>query len=181
MMRVITVSATGYTLRRGEAVCFASRALDLEGHGMTGQSRWTALAGLLLGVTLIVSAGCQNKPKTSDKDIVRIEYAQAHAMVHATKVEDRAVLVDPRPSNHRRTRTIQGSLHIPIQDMTAGDPRLAEAGRIIVFGSDWQDDLSSAAAKRLIALGYQNVFDYRGGVAEWQTQGGSVVVVAPAN
>jgi rhodanese-related sulfurtransferase len=178
-VRVIADPAGGYTLRNGTAVCFASQALELEGCEMAGSHfRWKALAGLVLATTLL-SVGCQNKPKTSDKDIVRIEYAQVHAMVHAKKAEDRAVLVDPRPSNHRRTRTIQDSLHIPIQDMTAGDPRLVAAGRIIVFGSDWQDDLSSAAAKRLIALGYQNVFDYRGGVAEWQKQGGSVVVVEP--
>lgn len=134
---------------------------------------------ILLLITLTVGGhlGCQGRSRTSDNDIVRVEYGQVRTMVTTIKAEDHAILVDPRPANHRRTSTIQGSLHIPIQDMRANDPRLAQAGRIVVFGSNWTDDLSSAAAKRLIALGYGNVFDYRGGVADWQKNGGSVVTI----
>jgi len=138
-----------------------------------------SVVATLLAATLVLGSllGCQGRARTSDDDIVRVEFAAVRTMVTTIKAEDQAILVDPRPANHRRASTIQGSLHIPIQDMRANDPRLAQAGRIVVFGSDWTDDLSSAAAKRLIALGYGRVFDYRGGVADWQKNGGSVVTI----
>jgi len=133
---------------------------------------------------LFAAAGCNQQPKTSDDDIVRIEHAELERMMQSTKAADQIVMVDPRPDNTRREKTIMGSLHIPMQDMTADDPRLVAAGRIVVFGSNWQDALSDAAAKRLIALRYRRVFVYRGGVSDWESRGGTVVRVqqpTPAN
>ena len=41
----------------------------------------------------------------------------------------------------------------------------------VVYAGGWTDDLSIAGAKRLLALGYKNVFEFRGGIELWQSEG----------
>ncbi|MHC4996238.1 MAG: rhodanese-like domain-containing protein, partial [Planctomycetota bacterium] len=51
------------------------------------------------------------------------------------------------------------------------DAQLQEAKKIVVYGSDSIDPLPLAGAKKMLALGYVNIYQYRGGVVEWQEKG----------
>src|SRR5690606_22766036 len=103
--------------------------------------------------------------KTSDADIKRVEYADVVKMLGNEK--EKAVLLDVRPGRHYDAEHLPDARHIALPDLVSHDERLADARHIIVYGTDFRDPLSPAAAKKLTVLGYQNVFDFRGGVEAW--------------
>ena len=84
------------------------------------------------------------------------------------------VLVDARQPSKFAQGHIPGAVNIFLPDLRASDSRLAGARAIVVYGNGWQDDLSRAAAKRLIRLRYNAIYEFRGGMEVWQAEGGKV-------
>jgi rhodanese-related sulfurtransferase len=72
-----------------------------------------------------------------------------------------------RPSTGR----LPNAINIYLPDIRGGNAQLQEAKKIVVYGADWTDPLPIAGAKRLLVFGYQNVYQYRGGVEEWREKG----------
>jgi rhodanese-related sulfurtransferase len=90
--------------------------------------------------------------------------------------DDRVVLVDVRQPSGFAEEHIPGAINLPLNTLRAGEPALAEAQSIVVYASGSPEDpLAGAAAKRLLALGYSNVLEFRGGLDEWTTKGGRTV------
>ncbi len=116
-----------------------------------------------------LAAGCSTK--TSDVDL---EVTTAPKVTNLlANSHGQTVLVDVRTASDYAAGHIPGAINIYILDITEGDPRLADAKTIVVYSSG-QDMLSWAAAKKMLALGYKNVMDFRGGLAEWKNNGGAV-------
>lgn len=112
--------------------------------------------------------GCPSQPKTSDKDLNLINRSLLHAMMQDEKHKDELVVIDVRKPTPYAEGHIPGAINIPVVDLKKDDPRLAKAKTIVVYASGQPDDLLSwAAGKKLVALGYVNVFDFRGGMEEW--------------
>jgi rhodanese-related sulfurtransferase len=128
--------------------------------------------GMAMVLVLVGLGGCGAPAKTSDKDLQTLDYTQVRDMLAGTK--SRTVLVDVRSPAKYRQGHIPGSMNVPVQEIVEQDPRFAEVDNIIVYASGWTDYLSSAAAKKMVALGYQNVHDFRGGLEMWQSYGGRV-------
>lgn len=126
-----------------------------------------------------VLVGC-DATKTSDEDIDRIEYAQVRRLLD-NSAKEKAVLVDVRPASQYQAEHLPGAINIPLPQIVSRDGRLAEARRIIVYGNDFRDPLSPAAAKKMIVLGYRNVHDFRGGLAAWKESGGLTESVTAAD
>ena len=55
---------------------------------------------------------------------------------------------------------------------TGGGKKRQRHGVLYCNGGDCED--SQLLASKLLALGYRNVFDYRGGVGDWKRNGGRV-------
>ncbi len=138
------------------------------------------LAFACLVMLALVPACSWWKVSTSDKDIKTITTSELRGL--QAKEKDRVALVDVRPVAKHEAGHIPGSINIALPDIVEGDRRLGNAKVIVVYGSGYQDYLSPAAAKRLMALGYKNVHDYRGGVELWQDDGGKLVgnAITPA-
>jgi rhodanese-related sulfurtransferase len=130
-----------------------------------------ALVAALVAATLVCS-GCNQKPKTSDQDIVTISDKELITMVEKAQAKKQVlVILDPRsPAKFAQAR-LPNAINIHLPQIVAGDARLAKAKQIIVYGTGWMDYSSPAAAKRLLALGYVNVFDFRGGLELWHEAG----------
>ncbi|HEX7010845.1 MAG TPA: rhodanese-like domain-containing protein [Phycisphaeraceae bacterium] len=129
---------------------------------------------VVLAAVLGLSACQFQAKKTSDQDLDLVDYDRLAQFLRDS--DTRTVLIDPRPADRFAQGHIPGAINIPLPQIQAADPRLIEAQRIVVYGSDWRDMISPAAAKKLIALGYQNVFDYRGGLEMWRLEGGRIEV-----
>jgi rhodanese-related sulfurtransferase len=135
------------------------------------------IAPALLLAVCLTATGCQDQIKTSDEDLKQLTYAQAVDLLQNTKKA--AVLLDPRPPAKFEKAHLPGAINIPMPDLIAGHPDLARAKSIIVYGAGWSDYLSSAAAKKMIALGYKNIYDFRGGIEQWKAEGGRVLEATP--
>jgi len=132
------------------------------------------LVGLFsLSLTLGMLTGCQSEPKTSDQDLSQLEYPEFLKMKADPKRT--LVIVDVRSPERYADGHIPGAINISIPDLRPGDERLAQATDIVVYATGWTEYLSPAAAKKLLALKYENVYDFRGGIEMWQAYGGKVV------
>jgi len=125
----------------------------------------------ILTIGLLLLTGCNQPPKIDDKDLQRIEYPALLEMLNNPKPKHRTILIDVRSKDKYVQGHIPKALNIPIQDLVWQDPRLMEAKNLVVYAGGWTDYRSPAAAKKLLALGYKNVFDFRGGIETWQAYG----------
>ena len=125
---------------------------------------------LMVGLTL---SSCRTgSVKTSDRDIATISYMDLLEMLqdntHAT------VLIDVRPTDKFAQGHLPGAINIYLPDLHGGEDRLAEVDNIIVYGQDAKDLLPPAAQKKLLAIGYRNVYLFREGLALWMSKTGQL-------
>lgn len=126
---------------------------------------------------VLALVGCEGMTAVSDADLQVIDIER---FLELRGDEDAAlVVVDVRPAEAFEEAHIPGAINIPLPQLTAQHPSLINAQHIVVYGKDWDSLLSPAAAKKLIALGYRNVYDLRGGLKQWRLKGHAVETVEP--
>ena len=140
----------------------------------------TLLAALLVAGGLFAClAGCE--PKTSDRDIVWVEPAEA--LTEGAKPRGlfgsggtRVIWLDPRLPAEYEKEHIEGAINMPFATISdeAAD-RLAGSSAFIVYGNDYADPIAASASKRLMEMGYKRVFTLRGGLRAWKRDGQPVV------
>jgi len=119
------------------------------------------LAAAAAGLTL---TGCTSQ--ITDQDIRYASLAAVRASVDSGQV----LVLDPRSEAKFGQGHLPGAVNMSIADVrTEGpqDPRLTGASRIYVYGDGPNNALARAMAKKLMAAGFESVFLYDGGVAEW--------------
>lgn len=126
------------------------------------------LASLL--VLLCSLSGCDRSIKVSDQDLLQIQYRELVSLLESDKKQG-VVLVDTRKAADYDNGHIPSAINIFLPDIVGGDARLSRAKNIVVYSNDWSDPISRAAGKRLMALGYKNVVDFRGGIEAWRAEG----------
>ncbi|MDX1682432.1 MAG: rhodanese-like domain-containing protein [Phycisphaeraceae bacterium] len=131
--------------------------------------------GLLL-VALLLS-GCETAPQVSDRNISTINYEELVRLIEKSKKPGELMLIDVRSVEDYRKGHIPGAINISLPLIRANDPRLAKAREIVVYAKDWRRPISAAAAKRMLALGYQNVHDFRAGLEAWREAGRKVEMI----
>lgn len=137
-------------------------------HSNVGRHAWVLYAATALALT-----SCGLGPgRISDADIRDLGHSDLLAMLDAPGQAPR--LLDVRASRHYEKGHLPGAVNIFLPDLRADDHRLKDAPAIVVYAQTWQDNLGPAAVKRLIALGYGNIWLYRGGVELWIARGGQL-------
>ena len=131
-----------------------------------------------LAALLGAAAGCD--PKTSDRDLILLDPPGALERLHSggTLFEKGHVgcWVDPRSAAEYAQGHIAGAINVPLSRMTEEAPvRLAGHNLFVVYGDGFQDPMAKAGAKRLIELGFKDVFVMDGGLRAWQKDGYKVV------
>ena len=122
----------------------------------------------LILLMLLALVGCPSQRKTSDKDVSLTDRTQLLAMIEDAKKKANLAVIDVRNPRDYAQGHIPGALNIALVDLKADDPKLAHAKTIVVYGSGEPSDLlSQVAGKKLVAMGYVNVSNFRGGIAEW--------------
>jgi rhodanese-related sulfurtransferase len=130
----------------------------------------TAAVVMAATTGLIVLSGC-DEIRVSDSDV---KVLREYEVIEAMKAPG-TVLVDVRKPETYRAGHIEGAINLFLPQIVAGDPLLADSKRIIVYAGGWTDPLSTAAAKRMLALGYVNVEEFKGGVEVWTEMGHKLV------
>lgn len=146
------------------------------------QSGRKLLATLAL---LTLLAACDGPVKVNDTDVQLLAYSNLVAMLQV-QGKDRPILVDVRSrSRDRRIASrfqqghIDGAINIPVLELKRDHPQLDLDRPIIVYSDGYNartgrnDPLSLVAAKKLMACGYDIdlIYDFRGGVYQWQKEG----------
>jgi rhodanese-related sulfurtransferase len=91
-----------------------------------------------------------------------------------------AVWLDPRSEMTYEAGHIPGAVNLPFPRLEAEHTAALEGvDVIVVYGTDYDDTLVKAVAKRLIALDYEEVYILRGGLKAW-TRDGNAVEAGPA-
>ena len=117
--------------------------------------------------TLCFLIGCSSPGSISDKDIRQIGFAELTELLEASD-DYPVVIVDVRSPRQFAQEHVPDAVNIPLPDLSGSDHRLMGVRRIVVYSGGEHDYLSAAAAKRLLALGFSEVFDFRGGLAMWR-------------
>ena len=136
---------------------------------------------LLIGFAGI-AAGCRGPSKTSDKDIVWVDPAEAEELSHGEKgllgKRSPAAFVDCRNEPEFLAGHIPGAINLPFQDVSDHHgPVLDGYVAVIVYGKDFGDPKADAMSKRLLELGYTDVKTLSGGLQAWTDAGYPVDVV----
>lgn len=122
--------------------------------------------GACLILFALAPLGCEST-NISDSDVMAVTEIGLRAALE----EKNTVLVDVRKEDQYAAGHLPNAINIYLPKIRANNPKLQAASKIIVYGNDWTDPLPIAGAKRLLALEYKNVYQYRGGVEEWKEKG----------
>lgn len=139
----------------------------------------SSLLLLALGVFSPLTAGCDATIKTNDTDIQQLAMYKDLRTVMDDKKKQPVVLVDPRTPAKYAAGHADGAINLPLATIDKNMKELAVAKTIVVVAGGWTDPLAPATAKKLMALGYQGVYDFRGGVELWKAEGQRVVSTTP--
>src|SRR5213076_640210 len=86
--------------------------------------------------------------------------------------QGRAQLVEVLPASVYKKEHLPQAVNIPLQTLTADTTRsLRKDVAVIVYCEDYQCDLSARAAWRLESMGFQEVYRYTAGKADWLAAG----------
>lgn len=87
-------------------------------------------------------------------------------------LEEGVQLVDVLPAEEYAEEHVAGAVSIPLDEL--GDRAVKELARdrpVVVYCFDSACDLSPRAARRLVSLGFTDVYDYVAGKADWAAAG----------
>ncbi|MBL9140795.1 MAG: rhodanese-like domain-containing protein [Phycisphaerae bacterium] len=129
-------------------------------------------------VAFALLAGCD--PSTDDRSVVWITPPDAINKLNTPggvfKRETRGIWVDPRSPKAYEEGHIPGAISLPLPEMRDAAPAaLAGYNLILVYDSDFSDVMAKAGAKRLIELGFTEVYALQGGLRSWKKDGYEVV------
>jgi rhodanese-related sulfurtransferase len=86
--------------------------------------------------------------------------------------QGRVQLVDVLPASEYKKEHLPHAINIPLETMTPESTKpLRKDVAVIVYSADFQCDLSARAAWRLESMGFQEVYRYTPGKADWLAAG----------
>ncbi|MBG80308.1 MAG: hypothetical protein CMJ39_06325 [Phycisphaerae bacterium] len=148
--------------------------------GFRTRPQWLGIA--MLGSLMLV-VGC--KPQISDKDIVKLDVAQAKEYrlnPPTSSIFDSpvgGVWIDPRRETDYVLGHIPGAVNIPFANVSSDWFYLENYGPKIVYGNGYNDPLADAMSKTLMEYGLKDIYTLRGGLEAWVEAGQELAKGAP--
>lgn len=134
----------------------------------------------LFALTLALTAlGCQNR--TSDRDLQFVPAYKAIDILaqptgaFGSRGDEVNIWLDARTQEEYAEGHVPGAMSLPFP-MIEQDHKsmLRNVGSIVVYDTDWDDVIAVSASKRLMELGYRDVYTLRGGLEAWVADGNAV-------
>jgi len=102
----------------------------------------------------------------------RVSFITKETLQDWMKRPDDLVVVDVLGKASYNRAHIKGAINIPLTDLDRQAGQLLDKDqRVVVYCASYQCHASTEAAKTLMALGFKDVHDYKGGIAEWAKAG----------
>ncbi len=138
---------------------------------------------LLLLALLTLAPGVACTRSTSDRDLVYkrpselVELANTPTGAFGSGSVPKVLWLDPRSEKDFNAGHIPQSTSIPFPEIERTHEATCRGFEMfIVYDTDYDDVMSKAASKRLIELGYKNVYSMLGGLKAWKADGYPVEV-----
>lgn len=128
--------------------------------------------GLLLSGSVYACAGCGCCAAKVDEAGVRAISAEKLQKLQAGKGD--LVVVDVLGAKSYVKNHIKGAINIPrskVTEVAKEGKVLKKDQQIVLYCASKSCKASTKAAEDLVELGYTNVYDYEGGIAEWTEAG----------
>lgn len=78
-------------------------------------------------------------------------------------------LVDVLSRGHYEKEHIKGAVSLPLDEIEQQAPKILKKDEtIVVYCASFDCQASTFAAEKLISMGYKNVLDYKGGLADYK-------------
>lgn len=162
-------------------VRFSSGSSSVASRG-AGSARLRLAASLAVALTgllgSVFGSGC--KQRIDDSKIVWVDPEQAQAaMIQRQGAfglgrEPDGVFLDPRPATAFDRGHIPGAVNIPLSELDTRYMSLRDRTVVIVYDAEFDDELTKATTKDLMARGLSNVRALRGGLRAWEREGNTV-------
>ncbi len=153
---------------------------------LTLRTSWPRAGSLLLGVLAVILGlgGCQRN--ITDESIVDISLTDLRKVIDehkSSKDKDVLLLVDPRsPRDFAKGHLPDArNMQLPSIPDRKGelDKRLERFSYVVVYGEDRGSAVAKALAKRMMGVGYDNIYMFGGGIEEWRRAGMVLVESEP--
>jgi rhodanese-related sulfurtransferase len=107
----------------------------------------------------------------SEKTITYVSLDEVRELQAEDESDPRTLLlIDPRPARRYAEGHLPGAMTLQLPEVPAyggRDRRLQGHDHLIVYGEDAASPTARAMTKRLLAIGYEGVRLYPGGMEEW--------------
>ncbi|MEW6100767.1 MAG: rhodanese-like domain-containing protein [Candidatus Omnitrophota bacterium] len=81
-------------------------------------------------------------------------------------------LVDVLDKTHYETEHIKGAISLPVNEIEKkAKALLKKEEKIVVYCASFDCQASTIAAQKLMAMGYKDVLDYKGGIKDYKEAG----------
>ena len=124
--------------------------------------RRTAVGALVLAGLLVMSAGGAGGQKGGEDAYHKITAEEAKAMMD----EGGVTIVDVRTAEEYGQGHVPGAVLLPNEDIGDADPEALPDKDAVLLVYCRSGRRSKAASDKLVALGYENVYDF-GGIIDW--------------
>lgn len=134
---------------------------------------------VVLAAAVSVFGGCEKHISGDDLVFVTPPVAldKLNAPAGVFHKATRGVFVDPRMPKQFEEGHIPDAINLPLPEMEESAATvLAGYDIIIVYDADYSDLMARAGSKRLLALGFTDVFTLEGGLKAWKKEGYDVAV-----
>lgn len=102
----------------------------------------------------------------------RIRFITLEGLLELKANGDKFTLVEVLSEESYHDKHIPGALNIPKAKVLEGDVEiLGKHDRIIVYCANFKCEASTVAARKLIDLGFTDVWDFKGGKKAWEEAG----------
>jgi hypothetical protein len=135
-----------------------------------------AVAALVALLMLVPGIACTRS--TSDRDLVYrrpnelVEMANTPSGAFGSGGLPKVLWLDPRVEKDFNEGHIPQATNIPFPEIERTHEATCRGfAMFFVYDSDFDDVMAKAAAKRLLELGYDNVYCMRGGLKAWKSDG----------
>lgn len=132
-------------------------------------ARIPLVVALGIGLLCALLAGCGKGVSEATIEFVSIDQVRELQVEQAAEPRT-MLLIDPRSPRKYAAAHIPGALSVQlpeIQQFGGRDARLNGYANLVVYGENPASPTARAMTKRLLAIGYETVRLYAGGIEEW--------------
>ena len=153
---VLLVAAVWVGVASGQACCSTKTASKM----MSNKSLGNAMAAMTP----------QEQAAAKKVEAAGVGYLTASALTAKIQSGQPPIIVDVLSAEDYLDAHLKGAINIPYKQVKSLAPQVLpdKTAEIVVYCGSYQCGASLAAAKSFKELGYTNIYDYKGGIMEWQ-------------